>query len=237
MKRNQTVHKSFSRFAAVHLFAIFCLTQTAYSQTVYSSTEKVEQQSLKGITIDIPAEGKFVEREWETLLKSYGRVVTSRGGVYKVPAADIKPLSVNPVNLTSRISASKDKAKLFVAADLGSGNYVTVGSREYDQLETLVKDFAGRTLLNNELRAAEQSFNDAQKQHEKSTRAGEKLVRDIERNKKEKENLLRRLDENAKELEQLEKNVESNKTEQTNTQTELDNKKSAVEAVRTKIPR
>lgn len=209
----------------------------AFAQTTYSSKERIDQQEVPGISVTIPAEGRFVEREWETLLKTWGRVVSGRGGVYKVPSADMKLLSANPVNLLSRLSTSKDKATLFVAADLGSGNFPGVGTSEYKQLETIVKDFASRTTVGNELRISEQDMLNAQKRHERSVRDGEKLVRDIERNKKEKETLLRRIDENAKELVQLQKDVETNKAEQTSAQTELDNRKKAVEAVRAKMPK
>ncbi|WP_266365315.1 hypothetical protein [Tellurirhabdus rosea] len=222
--------------------AAFCLglllpVAAAFGQAVYSGTEKIDQQDVKGLTIQIPIEGKFVEKEWETLVKTFGRVVTGRGGIAKVPSADIKSLSPNPVNFLSKLSSARDKATLFVAADLGSGNFVTVGSPEYNELEKLLKDFAARTQYNNELRLAELAFTETQKRHEKSVKTGEKLVRDIERNKREAENLKKRLEENAAELKRLEKETETNKTEQTSVLAELETKKKAVEDVKGRGPK
>lgn len=218
------------------LFGTF-LTQPVIGQTTSAATEKIDQQSASGITLSMPIEGKFVEKEWENWLKSYGRVVAGRTGVLKVPSASIPALSSNPVNLLSKVSTSRDKATVFLAADLGSGNFVQSGSSEYTELESILKDFASRTGVNNELRLTEADLTTAQKNSDKLTRQSEKLQRDIERNKKEKETLLRRIDDNAKELVDLEKAVETNKTDRTNAATELENRKKAVEAVRVKLPK
>ncbi|WP_128544133.1 hypothetical protein [Larkinella soli] len=192
---------------------------------------------MPGVTVSIPVDGKFVDKEWEARLKSFGRVSAGRGGVYKVPSANIPALSSNPINLSSKVDASRDKATVFLAADLGSGEFVKVGSREYNELESILKEFARKTQSGNELRMAEAEFNTAQKNHEKMVRQGEKLQRDIERNKKEKETLLRKIDENAKELVDLERALETNKTDVVNAGTEFENRKKAVEAVRAKAPK
>ena len=132
------------------------------------------------------------------------------------------------------LKSSKTSATIFAAFDLGSGNYVTAGGNGYSAAEGLLKDFASGSLYNQEVRTAESSFDEAQKNHQKMVRNGERLQRAMEQNAKEKERLLKRLDDNAKELDQLQKDTETNKTDQTSAQTELDSRKSNVEAVKAK---
>lgn len=203
------------------------------AQTVYAGEQTVEKTKLPGLFLTLPLEGKIVEKEWESQLKSWGRLVLSRG-VYKVSSADIPTVSAEPINLVSQVKGGRTSTTLFASFDLGAGNYLTVGNGNYREAEQLLKDFADKVSFSEELRIVQQSFDEAQKGHQKTVRNGEKLVREIERNKKEKETLLRRLEENSKELEQLEKDIVTNKADQTNALTELENRKRAVEAVKAK---
>lgn len=213
------------------------LSASVQAQTVSSATEKVDQISLVGLSLNLPIEGKFVEKEWEALTKSYGKVTTGRNGVYKIPAANIPALSSDPLNVASKVSTEKNKATIFLAVDKGNADYVKPGSSLYDQVETLLKDFAERTRLNYDIKLADDLFNEAQKKQDKLTKQGEKLVRDLERNKKEKDNLIKKMDENGRELEQLQRDTETNKTEQENSSKDLDVKKQALEAARAKLPK
>ncbi|MGA0558002.1 hypothetical protein ACO2Q8_15190 [Larkinella sp. VNQ87] len=207
------------------------------AQTVSSATEKVDQISLVGLSLNVPIEGKFVEKEWETLVKSYGKVATGRNGVYKIPAANIPALSNEPLNVASRVSTERNKATVFVAVDKGNADYVKPGSPMYDQVETLLKDFAERTRINYDIKLADDSFQEAQRKQDKLVKQSEKLVRDLERNKKEKDNLVKRMDENARELEQLQRDTETNKTDRESAAKELEVKKQALEAARVKLPK
>jgi len=134
----------------------------------------------------------------------------------------------------STVKSARTSATIFASFDLGSGNFVTTGGTGYSAAEDLLKNFASSSLYNQEVRTAQTSFDDAQKNHQKSVKNGEKLMHSIEQNAKEKERLLKRIDDNAKELEQLNKDIETNKAEQATATTELDNQKKNVEAVKAK---
>lgn len=203
------------------------------AQTVYAGEQTIDKQVYKGLFLTIPLSDKQVEKEWEEYIKSFGRSASSRG-TYRITTADMKDISAEPVNFTSQVKGNKKSTTIFTAYDLGGGNYVSAGNGNYDAADKLLKDFAAKSLFNDEVRIAEDGFNESQKNHQKMVKKGETLARDIENNRKEKEKLLRKIDENAKELEQLLKDVETNKVDQTTASTDMDNKRKNVETVKAK---
>lgn len=217
----------------VFLVSLLNLARTVHAQTVYAGESTVDRTKLSGLYLTIPGDGKLIEKDWENQLKSYGRLTVSRG-TYRVPNANIEAISPEPINLTSTVKTSRNSATIFAAFDLGSGNYVTPGSDRYTTAEQLLKDFADKSLFSQEVRTVEAGFDEAQKNHQKAVRDGERLQRELEANAKEKERLQKRLEDNEKELERLQKDLETAKTEQENTLTELENRKKNVEAVKAK---
>lgn len=217
------------------LLALCLLTQanSLYAQTVYAGENTVDKAKLPGLYLTIQGDGKQIEKDWEAQLQTYGRLSSSRG-TYRVTTADIPAISSEPINLASTVKSSKTSATIFASFDLGSGNYVTPGGTGYSAAEGILKSFADKTLYGQEVHTAENDFNDAQKNHQKIVREGERLQRSIEQNAKEKERLLKRLDDNAKELEQLQKDIETNKTDQSTALTDLESRKKNVEAVKAK---
>ncbi len=217
-------------FLSISLLLATC---SAQAQTVYAGQQTIDKQVYKGLFLTIPLGDRQVEKEWENYVKSFGRVSASRG-VYRITTADIRDISSEPINFTSQVKGNKKSTTIFTAYDLGGGNYVSAGNGNYDAADKLLKEFGAKALFNDEVRVAEEGFNEAQRNHQKMVRKGETLARDIENNKKEKERLQRRLEENAKELEQLQKDLETNKLDQTTAQTEMDNKRKNVETVKTR---
>ena len=205
------------------------------AQTVYAGESIIDKTKATGLYLTLQGDGRQIEKDWEEQLKTYGRLTASRG-TYRVSNADIRDISSDPINLVSTVKATRTSATIFAAFDLGSGNFVKTGDTGYSAAERLLKEFASKTSLSQEVRTAELSFDEAQRKHQKSVRDGERLRRDVEANAKEKERLLKRIDDNAKELEQLQKDQETNKTEQESAVTELESRKKNVEAVKAKKP-
>ncbi|MDB5239970.1 MAG: hypothetical protein JWP57_595, partial [Spirosoma sp.] len=215
---------------------LLCLglwSSTVHAQTVYAGENTIEKSKSPGLYLTVQGDGKQIEKDWETQLSGYGRMTSSRG-LYRVPNANIPAISSEPINLVSTVKSSRNSATIFAAFDLGSGNFVKPGGQGYSAAEQLLKDFASKSLFGQEVRTAESSLEEAQKNHQKMVKMGERLQRDMEQNAKEKERLLKRMDDNAKELEQLKKDLETNKAEQINATTELENRKKNVEAVKMK---
>ncbi|GAB3012968.1 hypothetical protein [Spirosoma pulveris] len=214
----------------------YCLLTYSYStiaQTIYAGETTVEKAKLPGLYLTLQGDGKQIEKDWETKLQTFGRTASSRG-TYRVTNANIPSISPEPINLVSTVKTTRTSATIFASFDLGNGNFVTTGGTGYAAAEALLKEFSTNSLYGQEVRLAESSFDEAQKNHQKLVRNGERLQREIEQNAKEKERLLKRIDENAKQLEQLNKDITTNKTEQETALVELDNRKKNVEAVKAK---
>jgi len=203
------------------------------AQTVYAGEQTIDKVKLPGLFLTIPIDEKAAVNEWQQEIRTYGRSSESRG-VYRVSNADIRTISSEPINMLSQVKGNKTSTTIFASFDLGSGNFVKAGDANYNAAETLLKDFATKALYNNDVRGAESGLNESQKNHQKLVQKGERLQRDIERNKREKEKLLRNMEENAKELEQLTKDVDINKVDQTNALNEMEVKKKNVESVKVK---
>lgn len=221
----------FARFILLACLLIGC--NCIQAQTVYAGESTVDKSKVAGLYLTIQGDGKQIEKDWETQLQKYGRVSASRG-TYRIPSASIPAISSDLINMVSTVKSSRTSATIFAAFDLGSGHYVTTGGTGYSSAEELLKNFSGSTLYGQEVRVAQDGFDEAQKNHQKLVRNGERLQRAIEQNAKEKERLLKRLDDNDKELVQLQKDTETNKTEQEKALLELDSQKSNVEAVKAK---
>ncbi len=222
------------RFALfISLMSLLGFLRPACGQTVYAGENTVDKAKLSGLYLTIQGDGRQIEKDWENQLKTYGRLTVSRG-TYRVPNADIQAISPEPINLVSTVKSSRSAATIFASFDLGSGNFVTTGSNGYSAAEQLLKNFADKSLFDQEVRTVEGSFNEAQKDHQKMVRNGERLQRELEQNAKDKERLQKRLEDNASELEQLKKDIETNKADQDKALTELENRKKNVEAVRAK---
>ncbi|QMW05705.1 hypothetical protein [Spirosoma foliorum] len=206
---------------------------SANAQTVYASESTIDKVKVSGLYLTLQGDGKQIEKDWEAQLQKYGRLSSSRG-TYRIPNADISAISSEPINLVSTVKSSRTSATVFVAFDLGNGNFVTPGSTGYSAAEALLKSFADSSLYGQEVKTAEGGFADAQSTHQKMVKKGEQLQRAIEQNAKEKEKLLKRIDDNAKELDQLNKDIETNKSDQAAALTELDSRKKNVEAVKAK---
>jgi len=215
------------------LIFLIGLTGAARAQTVYAGESTIENVKAPGLYLTVQGDGRQIEKDWESQLKTYGRVTASRG-LYRVPNANVPSVSPEPVNVMSTVKSSRRSAAIFVAFDLGSGNFVRPGGTGYSAAEQILKEFAARSLFGQEVRGAESGFDDAQKTHQKMVKTGERLQREMEQNAKDKERLLNRIEENAKELEQLRKDIETNKTDQATALTELENRKANVEAVKKK---
>lgn len=215
---------------------LICLTGLSLSspaQTVYAGETSVDKTKTPGLYLTLQGNGKQIEKDWETQLRTYGPLTASRG-LYRVPNANIPAISSEPINMVSTVKSSRNSATIFAGFDLGSGNFVTPGGTGYSAAEQLLKDFSTKSLFGQEVRTAEGGFDEAQKKHQKMVKTGERLQQEIEQNAKEKERLLKRIEDNAKELEKLQKDLETNKTDQATALTELENRKANVEAVKAK---
>lgn len=198
------------------------LMQNAAAQTVLPGKQDIEKTNFEGLYVTTKIEDKYLEKYWETYLKQYGKVSTSRGAVYRVSEANISSISSSSINLVSRVSSSKGMSQVFIYLDLGGGAYVTQGSKGYAEAEAFLKKFAEEAILMDDARVAEEAMKEAEKNFNKLTRKGETLKKDIEKTEKE--------------LAQLKKDLEINQKDVATSQTDLEAKKKTFDTAKAKIP-
>lgn len=205
------------------IIALACvLGYSASSQTVLPDKREIDKSTFEGLYVTTKIEEKYLGKYWEDYLKQYGKVNSSRGGVYRVATANIPSVSSSSINLASQVTSKKGLSQVFIYLDLGNGSYVTQGTKGYAEAEAFLKKFAEDAILYDDARVAEEAMKDAEKNFSKLTRKGESLKKDIEKTEKELANL-------KKELEINEKDVATS-------QTDLETKKRSFDDAKAKVP-
>ncbi len=192
------------------------------AQTALPGKQEIDKTQFEGLYITSKIDEKYLSNYWENFLKQYGKVSSSRGGVYRLAGASMSNISTDPVNLASKVSSSRGISQVFVYLDLGNGVYVTQGAKGYAETEAMLKKFAEDALLLDNARMTEETMKDNEKAFNKLTRNGEGLKKDIEK-------LNRKLDETKKELEANDKDLATS-------QTALEAAKKAFDDAKSKLP-
>jgi len=217
------------------LYAGLVAPAAAQQNPVQSAEKTIQKMPRRGLQTTIQMDESLVNDTWESYLKKFGRVESSKR-VYTMENAKIPALSDKPVRVISTVEENKGVCTIFCAFDLGSA-YVTSGSSGYAAAESFMQQFIRQVYeaeRDAKLRAAEKALAEATRSREKRTNEGESLVRAQERNRNEKANLERKLGENKQEAEQLVKDVDTNKREQQAAAQEVEQKRRAVEEVKAK---
>lgn len=192
------------------------------AQTVLPGKQDIDKSTFEGLYVTTKIEEKYLGQYWESYLKQYGKVSSSRGGVYRAPSASISSVSSSPINLSSQVSSKKGLSQVFIYLDLGNGSYVTQGTKGYAEAESFLKKFAEDAILYDDARVAEEAMKESEKSFSKLTRKGESLKKDIEKTEKE--------------LANLKKDLEINQKDVATSQTDLETKKKVFEDAKAKIP-
>ncbi|WP_428662594.1 hypothetical protein [Runella sp.] len=192
------------------------------AQTVLPDKREIDKSNFEGLYVTTKIEEKYLGKYWEDYLKQFGKVSSSRGGVYRASTASIPSISSSSINLASQVSSKKGLSQVFIYLDLGNGSYVTQGTKGYAEAESFLKKFAEDAILYDDARVAEEAMKDSEKNYSKLTRKGESLKKDIEKTEKELANLKKDLEINVKDV--------------ATSQTDLETKKKTFEDASAKIP-
>lgn len=200
----------------------FFLGYISEAQTVLPGKQEIDKSSFEGLYVTTKIDEKYLSKYWEEYLKQYGKVSSSRGGVYRAASASIPNISSSSINLASQVSSKKSLSQVFIYLDLGNGSYITQGTKGYAEAELFLKKFAEDAILYDEARIAEEAMKESEKNFSKLTRKGESLKKDIEKTEKE--------------LANLKKDLEINQKDVATSQTDLEVRKKAFEDAKAKIP-
>lgn len=208
---------------------------TGFSQTILSGSEVFGKDRKEGFYMTLNIEKKFIEKDWSLFISKYGGVAQSRE-VFNIAAANIPDISPDPINLMTKvISDQKVKTKVFASFDVGGGNMISENNKSFRGVEQLLKDFYSFAMQNEDVRLAERDSEEAQKNLDRVNKTADRIVRDIEKNKREKEKLLKEIENNRIELEKLLKDQTDNKQDQENARIALEEKQKAASVVKTRI--
>ncbi|MFN4147602.1 MAG: hypothetical protein ACK4GN_17390 [Runella sp.] len=201
---------------------VFTFTLFAKAQTVLPGKQNIDKASFEGLYVTTKIEEKYLSKYWEDYLKQFGKVNSSRGGIYRVGSASIPSISPSSINLSSQVTSRKGLSQVFAHFDLGGGSYVSQGTKGYAEAESFLKKFAEEALLLDEARLTEEAMKESEKTFSRLTRRGESLKKDIEKT------------ENT--LTQLKKDLETTERDMATAQTDLESKKRAFEEAKAKVP-
>lgn len=213
------------------LLNFLIISQLTNAQVILAGSELFEKARKDGLYFTINVDKKFIEKEWQNYISKFGKVSKTKD-FYEISNAKMMDISPDPVYFQSKLTGDKTKTTIFCAFDTGGGNMVTTNTNNYPAAEKIMKDFYGVAMYNEAVRLAEKDVEASEENLEKVIKTGERLAKDIERNKKEKENLLKKLEENKLNLEKLIADQTANKQDQENAKIALEEKKKALEQVK-----
>ena len=226
------------RFCAIlALIIIGCLTTLnsfAQKRSIKAKLhkEEVEGVSREGAAIDIELNDKSIVKEWESTLKTYGKLSKLKGDAYKVTEATFPGVTGTCVIYAKCYSTSKGYIAWW---SIDNGTHITSNSKHS---ESKLEEFARQQYINDineQVKDAEDAVKSATKVQEKQIDKGKDLVKDISKNGQEKQKLEQELKDNASELVQLNKDVETNKGDQAKAASEVAKMQKAVEVVKAKL--
>jgi len=194
--------------------------------------EDVEGVSREGAAIDIELNNKSIVKEWESTLKTYGKLTKLKGDAYKVTEATFPGVTGTCVIYSKCYSTSKGYIAWW---SIDNGSHITSNSKHS---ESKLEEFARQQYVNDinaQVKDAEDAVKSASKAQQKQVDKGTDLVKDISKNGQQKVKLEQELKDNASELQQLNKDVETNKGDQKKAADEVAKMQKALEVVKAKL--
>jgi hypothetical protein len=201
---------------------------------VFSGSQDIDKGKREGAYVISSLEEKFIDRVWKQYLTKLGRPVETKG-TYTIKGGILPEVSAEPITFYSKIAKNRDRSLIFLSATLANGDIVTNGHEKWGALGKYITDFQDVLALHDAARAADKSYEDANENHKKVVKNGEKLSDRVEENKKEKEKLLKKIEENKTELEKLLTDIETNKKDQSKALDDIAAKKILADEARKKI--
>ncbi|PWJ58196.1 hypothetical protein CLV98_10454 [Dyadobacter jejuensis] len=214
MKRNITLFLS--------LMVLMAFGQLK-AQSVYPGKKNINKTEYLGLLLNQSISEKQLTEYWTEYLSKFGKAKEKRG-VVTVEKASIPQISANPVTILSEVSSpTKGQSQVFLALKV-DGQYIQQYSgANYTSTESILKDFADKAAVMNEVQVADDAFSETEKKHKKLIKDGEDLTKDIEKAEKKLAELREELNKNRSEIEM--------------SLTDLQNKQKALELQKSRLPK
>ncbi|MBC7891717.1 MAG: hypothetical protein H7Y12_05840 [Sphingobacteriaceae bacterium] len=215
------------------LSAVLLLALGAFAQTQPAFVD-IDKEKRQGYAASTDVERRTVEKAWKDKLSQYGRVDSKRD-VYTVNFAKL-PFLDNQARIVSQLYTTKKRTQVFLSVDQNNGEYVAAGHGQGREVEAMLVEFLKKLDFDEQVRVAEGSFSEAEKASREAVKRNERLLRDLENNKKDAERLAKKLEENKAEFTKLQADTAQNRLDRLATQQVLEKQRQGVENVKSRKP-
>ena len=218
------------------LIGIFIfITLAPLSAQVFSGLAEIDKAKKEGFYTYLNTEEKNVTNAWKDYLKKTGTVDMGRAGSIHVDQARISSISDNPINLLSIITEDNNKIKLFVSMRVGPDNYIQTGHEKFKEASKWLEEFAEGINLQESLRKEESRLAELKESQFKNQRYAERLIRELDSNKRLTDLLTKKLEETRIQKEKILANQEQNKLDQKANDVALEQQVKKVESAKSKV--
>ncbi len=180
-----------------NIFVLLFLTFASFisfGQT-FSGISEIESAKKEGFYTYINASEEDVTESWKRYLADFGIVEKGRNGAIIANQTKVKSINDAEFTVLSKITEDKNRVKLFVAIPLGPDNYIKSGHPSYREASVWLDQFVQIVNLEEAARSEEKKLNELIKTKTKHQRYSERLVRELDANKRQTDLLLQRLEE------------------------------------------
>ena len=205
------------------------------SAQVFSGLAEIDKAKKEGFYTYINTEEKNVTSAWKDYLKKTGAVDAGRAGSIRVEQARISSISDNPIHLLSIITEEKNKMKLFVSMRVGPDNYIQTGHEKFKEASQWLEEFAQIINSQESLRKEESKLTELKNNQFKIQRYTERLVRELDSNKRMTDLLTKKLEETRILKEKILANQEQNKLDQKANELAIEKQIIEVQSAKSKV--
>lgn len=198
------------------------LSFSSKAQGVFPGKESLNGTDYFGLNLNSSIPSRYLENYWEDYLKTYGKT-HGRRGVVTVDQANVPTISSESIELMSQVSSARNISHVFLAVKVGGRFVSNFTDSTYKATENFLKDFSSYAVARDEVRLAEEYYDEADKNHKSLERDNERIVKDIERTQKK--------------LQELMLDQETNKADLAGSVIDLANKQKDLEAAKGRIPK
>lgn len=220
-----------SLFIGIFIF----ITYFPLSAQVFSGLAEIDKAKKEGFYTYISTEEKNVTSAWKDYLKKTGAVDAGRVGSIRVEQARISSISDNPIHLLSIITEEKNKMKLFVSMRVGPDNYIQTGHEKFKEASQWLEEFAQIINSQESLRKEESKLTELKNNQFKIQRYTERLVRELDSNKRMTDLLTKKLEETRILKEKILANQEQNKLDQKANELAIEKQIIEVQSAKSKV--
>lgn len=181
------------------IMAGMVISSLSIAQSVFPGKETLNKKDYFGLNLNSSIPQRYLEDYWQEYLKAYGKT-HSRRGVISVDRANVPAISSEPVEMISQVSNARNMSHVFLAVKVGERFVADFTDSTYKATEDFLKEFASYSVLRDELRMAEEYYDEANKNHQSLERENERIAKEIERTEKRLEDLRKEQEINTADL-------------------------------------